>query len=199
MKWPMESMPPCAANNRRSKVCTHPKEKTGVGSELMLTRKSHAKSNKIMRAPELGSLISRCWLYSHGMEVLIRADLSSQSSFLSWSHLIIHQQAVASIWPLIRSADTRTAMGAIIRVCAFSLLSVLLLLHCILTPSVAMASKERMQSRKLLQNVVVSSEKARRVVFRAAAAKAANKIPGGAEVSENLKKQKLSSSNPIQN
>jgi formiminotetrahydrofolate cyclodeaminase len=64
-----------------------------------------------------------------------------------------------------------------------------------------MVSKERIQSRKLLQSVLVSSdsEKARREVFQAAA-KAANKVPAGAgEVSENLKKQTPSRSNPIQN
>ncbi|CAD6229369.1 unnamed protein product [Miscanthus lutarioriparius] len=59
-------------------------------------------------------------------------------------------------------------MGAI-SVCAFSLLSALLLLHyCLLAPSAVMVSKERIQSRKLLQTVLVSSdsEKARREVFR---------------------------------
>ncbi|KAG0539857.1 hypothetical protein BDA96_03G358200 [Sorghum bicolor] len=88
-------------------------------------------------------------------------------------------------------------MGAI-SVCAFSLLSALLLLHCLLAPS----AEDSIQSRKLLQSVLVSSdlEKARREVFQAAA-KAANKVPGGgdAEVSENLKKQTPSRSNPIQN
>ncbi|KAF8716800.1 hypothetical protein HU200_025894 [Digitaria exilis] len=43
----------------------------------------------------------------------------------------------------------------------------------------------------------ISSEKARRQVFHAAAA-VANKTPG-AQVSENLKKQTPSRSNPIQN
>nr|CAB3474589.1 unnamed protein product [Digitaria exilis] len=70
-----------------------------------------------------------------------------------------------------------------ISVCA-SFLSALLLLHCVLTPSGAMS-------------VFVSSEKARRQVFHAAAA-VANKTPG-AQVSENLKKQTPSRSNPIQN
>ncbi|OEL25448.1 hypothetical protein BAE44_0013532 [Dichanthelium oligosanthes] len=83
-----------------------------------------------------------------------------------------------------------------ISVCA-SFLSALLLLHCILAPSGAMVSKERIQSRKLLQSVFVSTEKARRQVFHAVAA-AANKTPG-AQVSENLKKQTPSRSNPIQN
>lgn len=65
-----------------------------------------------------------------------------------------------------------------------------------------MVSKERIQSRKLLQSVIFSSdsEKARKEVFQAAANKAANKVPAGAaEVSENLKKQTPSRSNPIQN
>ncbi|CAO2166786.1 unnamed protein product [Urochloa humidicola] len=90
-------------------------------------------------------------------------------------------------------------MGAI-SVCA-SFLSALLLLHCILTPSaVMMVSKERIQSRKLLQlkSVFVSPEKAQRHVFHAIAAAAANKTPG-AQVSDNLKKQTPSRSNPIQN
>ncbi|KAL6853794.1 hypothetical protein ACP4OV_019823 [Aristida adscensionis] len=82
-------------------------------------------------------------------------------------------------------------------ICA-SFLSALLLLHCFLMPSSGVgASKERIriQSRKLLQNVLMSSEKAQ--VFHAGAT-AANKIPG-VEVSENLKKQTPSKSNPIQN
>ena len=83
-----------------------------------------------------------------------------------------------------------------ISVCA-SFLSALLLLHCILTSSGVVVSKERIQSRKLLQSVLVSSESTRRQVFHALAA-AANKSPG-AQVSENLKKQMPSRSNPIQN
>ncbi|PAN27904.1 hypothetical protein PAHAL_5G116800 [Panicum hallii] len=83
-------------------------------------------------------------------------------------------------------------------VCA-SFLSALLLLHCILTPSGVVVSKERIQSRKLSQSVLVSSERARRQAFHAhAVAAAANKTPG-AQVSENLKKQTPSRSNPIQN
>ncbi|WVZ68437.1 hypothetical protein U9M48_017374 [Paspalum notatum var. saurae] len=85
-------------------------------------------------------------------------------------------------------------MRAII-VCAFSFLSALLLLHCVLTPPGVMASKGRIQSRKLLQSVLVNSERARRQVFHPAAV---NKTPG-VEVSENLKKQTPSRSNPIQN
>jgi len=122
------------------------------------------------------------------MEVLIRAGLSSQCPHFSVD-LITHQLAEPS------------AMGAF-SVCAFSLLSALLLLHyCLLAPSAIMVSKERIQSRKLLQSVLVSSdsEKARREVFQAAA-KAADKVPARAdEVSENLKKQTPSRSNPIQN
>ena len=87
-------------------------------------------------------------------------------------------------------------MRRAISVCA-SFLSALLLLHCILTPSGVVVSKERIQSRKLLQSVLVSSESTRRQVFHALAA-AANKSPG-AQVSENLKKQMPSRSNPIQN
>ncbi|KAJ1285896.1 hypothetical protein BS78_03G313000 [Paspalum vaginatum] len=87
-------------------------------------------------------------------------------------------------------------MRAIV-LCAFSFLSALLLLHCVLTPPRVMVYKGRVQSRKLLQSVLVSSERARRQVFYAATA-AANKTHG-AEVSENLKKQTPSRSNPIQN
>lgn len=91
-------------------------------------------------------------------------------------------------------------------VCALSLLSALLLLHycLLLAPSAAVVSKERTQSRKLLQSLVVvarvssDSEKARPEVVRAAA-KPATMGPGGAGVSENLKKQTPSRSNPIQN
>ncbi|CAL4946894.1 unnamed protein product [Urochloa decumbens] len=85
-----------------------------------------------------------------------------------------------------------------ISVCA-SFLSALLLLHCILPSSRVMVSKETIQSRKLLQlqSVFVGSEKARRQVFHAVAA-AANKTPG-TQVSDNLKKQTPSRSNPIQN
>jgi hypothetical protein len=86
-----------------------------------------------------------------------------------------------------------------ISVCCASFLSALLLLHCILTPSGVMVSKEKIQSRKLLQSVFVSSEKARRQVFHAAAAAAAANMTAGAQVSENLKKQTPSRSNPIQN
>ncbi|CAL4960808.1 unnamed protein product [Urochloa decumbens] len=86
-----------------------------------------------------------------------------------------------------------------ISVCA-TFLSALLLLHCILPSSRVMVSKETIQSRKLLQlqSGFVSSEKAPRQVLHATAAAAANKTPG-AQVSDNMKKQTPSRSNPIQN
>ncbi|KAL6614299.1 hypothetical protein ACP70R_036569 [Stipagrostis hirtigluma subsp. patula] len=80
-----------------------------------------------------------------------------------------------------------------VSICA-SLLSVMLLLHCLLIPSDLEASKERMHPRKLLQ----SSGKAQ-VFHAAAAATAATGKTLGVEVSDNLKKQTPSKSNPIQN
>lgn len=163
-----------------------------VGTWTNVTRTSHAKPNTIMGAPESGSLISRCWwvmtvltwngsFYKAGVEFLLPSPRFSVD-------LIIH-------FPVRSFYNARRAMRAV-SVCCASFLSALLLLHYILTPSGVMVSKEKIQSRKLLQSVFVSSEKARRQVFHAAAA--AN-MTAGAQVSENLKKQTPSRSNPIQN
>ena len=131
------------------------------------------------------------------MEAFIRANgfefLVLASQLNSWSH---HSLTSGFFLPAPLPKRQHTAMRRAISVCA-SFLSALLLLHCILTPSGVVVSKERIQSRKLLQSVLVSSESARRQVFHALAA-AANKSPG-AQVSENLKKQMPSRSNPIQN
>ena len=75
---------PCAAHNRR--MGTQAKDKNASWYRTAGTRPSHAKSNTIMGAPEVGSPIS-LGADCTRMEAFIRtAALSSWSSLLNWSH-----------------------------------------------------------------------------------------------------------------
>ncbi|KAF0892101.1 hypothetical protein E2562_013482 [Oryza meyeriana var. granulata] len=92
-----------------------------------------------------------------------------------------------------------------VSICAYFLISALLLLHCFLSlqtarvPNDDRASIERFQSRKLLQDVLITSSENAKVFHAAALVHNMSKKKPDVEEAESLKKETPSKANPIQN
>uniref|UniRef100_J3L554 Uncharacterized protein n=1 Tax=Oryza brachyantha TaxID=4533 RepID=J3L554_ORYBR len=96
-------------------------------------------------------------------------------------------------------------MRAVSVCAAYFLISALLLLHCLLSLQTARvprddrASEEGFQSRKLLQNVLITSSENAEVFHAATSVDNKSKKKPDAEATESLKKETPSKANPIQN